>query len=114
MVELTPGAIVATLSNIAKLIEEKAGEVEVLDDKCVRARAIFKKAYAESFLNTIGSNEVRRYTAELATSQLLFEYEIAEQVLRASREALKVLRDRLEIGRSLSAIMRLEWTGRDG
>jgi hypothetical protein len=111
MTELTPASIVATLANISKLLEEKAEEVAVLDAEATRKRALYKRAFAEKFLSTEASNEVRRYTAELHTSQMLYEAEIADQVLRAAREALKVLRDRLEVGRSLGAIMRVEWTG---
>ena len=113
MSELTPATIAATFSNIAKAIEDKAGEVERLDAEATRRRVEFKRRYAAVFLSTDASNEVRRYTAEFQTADLLMEVELAEQVLRAAREALKVLRDRLEIGRSMSAVMRMEWAGRD-
>lgn len=113
MVELTPAGIVTTLSGIAKRIDEKADEIAQLDALATAARAKAKREYAREFLNAVGSNDVKRYTAELATASLTYEADVAEQVLRAGRESLRVLRDRLEVGRSLSAIMRLEWAGRD-
>lgn len=112
MTDLTPASIVSTLANISKEIETKAEEISILDADATRKRAIYKKAFAESFLRTEASNEVRRYTAEYQTAQMLFEAELADQVLRAAKESLRVLRDRLEVGRSLGAIMRLEWSGR--
>lgn len=113
MAELTPAAIVETLSSIAKQIDEKADDVARLDALATAARAKAKREYAREFLSSEGSNDIRRYQAELKTATLAYEADVAEQVLRAGREALRVLRDRLEIGRSLSAIMRLEWAGRD-
>lgn len=111
MEPLTPASIVQTLSQIGRELDSKSGEVADLDEKHVRLRAVYKVAFAREFMGATGSNDVRRYTAEIATADALLDAELAEQVLRASREALRVLRDRLEIGRSLGAVMRLEWSG---
>jgi predicted solute-binding protein len=53
--------------------------------------------------------DVRRYQAEEETAELALAAELADQVLRAGREALRVLRDRLEVGRSVGSIMKMEW-----
>lgn len=110
MTELTPHNIVSVLSSISKQIEAKASEIESLDEKATRSRAAFKVDYARVFMTTEGSMDVRRYSAELATADVSLQAELDDQKLRAAREAIKVLRDRLEIGRSLSAIMRMEWS----
>lgn len=110
MGEMTPQTIVSTFSTISKEIEKKADEIQALDEKATRSRAKYRSLYAHSFLNAEGSMDVRRYTADLATADALLEAELDDQVLRAAREAMKVLRDRLEIGRSLSAVMRMEWS----
>jgi hypothetical protein len=102
-----------TLASISKGIEETADEIAELDKDATFKRVQLKREYARKFLETEASNEVRRYTAELHTHELLLDLERSEQVLRAAKESLRVLRDRLEIGRSLSAIMRMEFTGRD-
>jgi len=109
MSNLTPSEIVETLANISKEIDETTVELADLDEAQVRARQEYKRAYAESFLRTDGSMDVRRYTAELATSDLVLAYEIAEQRHRACVAHLKALRDRLEVGRSIGALVRLEW-----
>lgn len=106
---LTPASLVATLSGIGRDLDEKSDEIAALDEAHVRLRAELKRCFAREFLTTAGSNDVRRYTAEQSTADLYLEVELAEQVLRAGRESLRVLRDRLEIGRSLGALLRAEW-----
>jgi hypothetical protein len=108
--ELTPAAVVRTLSQISKEIDELTDELAVLDEATVVKRQEYKVAYARAFLEADGSMDIRRYTAETATADVLLEYELAEQKHRAAVAQLKALRDRLEVGRSLGAIMRLEWT----
>lgn len=108
-VEHTPATVTATLSQIARAIQEQSHAVAELDEAAVRARAAHKSAFARAFLTTDGSMDVRRYTAEQNTADLFLEAELSEQVLRAGREALRVLRDRLEVGRSIGSQVRLEW-----
>ncbi len=109
MQDLTPATIVTTLMSIAKAIEDTTSEIAELDAVATTARANLKREYARAFLTSEGSNDIRRYTAELHTTELNFETELAEQVLRSARDTIRMLRDRLEVGRSLSAIMRMEW-----
>jgi hypothetical protein len=107
--DLTPATIVTTLMSIAKAIEDTTSEIAELDAVATTARANLKREYARAFLTAEGSNDIRRYTAELNTTELNFQTELAEQVLRSARDTIRMLRDRLEVGRSLSAIMRMEW-----
>lgn len=109
MTEYTPASVVATLSSIARQIDEKAAEIAVLDAQAVEARQAYRKAYARAFLSSDGAMDVRRYKAEEDTADLALAAELADQVLRAGREALRVLRDRLEVGRSVGSIMKMEW-----
>lgn len=109
--ELTPATVVEQLGRISRQLEEQSEEVERLDAEFTASRIRYKRDFAHAFLTATGSVDVRRYTAEIATQQQFAEMEIAEQVLRAGREGLRVLRDRLDVGRSLGAIMRMEWSG---
>ena len=111
MSDYTPASVVAALSLIARQIDEKAAEIAVLDAQAVEARQAYKKAYARAFLTSDGAMDVRRYRAEEDTADLALAAELAEQVLRAGRESLRVLRDRLEVGRSVGSILKLEWNG---
>lgn len=109
MADLTPAAIVTTLSQISKEIDELTDQLGDLDEAAVIARQNYKVQYAREFLRTEGSMDIRRYSAEIAVSPLAIESELADQKHRAAVAQLKALRDRLEVGRSLGAIMRLEW-----
>jgi hypothetical protein len=65
--------------------------------------------FARNFLKADGNLDVRKYTATIETAELKLDAEIADQVLRAARESIKVLRDRLDIGRSLNSAIKSEW-----
>jgi hypothetical protein len=110
MSNLTPEQVINTLSVIGKDIDEATREIAELDAAAVRARVAYKVAYAESFLRTEGSMDIRRYTADLKTKDALLAHEIADQEHRAGINQIKALRDRLEVGRSISVLVRLEWS----
>ena len=109
--ELTPATVVESLGRISRQLDEQANTVEALDELATLKKIAYKSAFARAFMSAEGSVDVRRYTAEIATQDEYLAMELSEQVLRAGREALRVLRDRLDVGRSLGAIMRMEWSG---
>lgn len=106
---VTPEQVLSQLSYLAKELEAQASKVEELDLAFVQQRAYAKRLYAEAFLRSEGSNDVKRYQAELATYDANFQAELAEQVLRAAKEQMRVIRDRIDVGRSMNAIIRMEW-----
>jgi hypothetical protein len=109
MANLTPAQIIDTLSQISRDIDDVTDDIATLDEEAVRARAAYKVAYARAFLGAEGSMDIRRYTADLETSGEALESELAEQKHRAAIGSIKALRDRLEVGRSLGPLVRLEW-----
>ena len=106
---LTPQQVIDTLASISKDIDDTTRDIARLDEALVRARVAHEVAYAKSFLSIEGSMDVRRYTAVLETQGSRLELEIAEQKHRAAVGSLRALRDRLEVGRSISPLVRLEW-----
>lgn len=109
MSDLTPAEIIRTLSTISKEIDDLTDELARLDEAAVRARQEYKVSFARAFLTADGSMDIRRYTAETETADAQLAYELADQEHRAAVAQLKALRDRLEVGRSLGALVRLEW-----
>lgn len=101
--------IVLELSRIGRELDELSHEIARLDHVCVTTRSEYRKAYAREFLDSAGSVDVRKQSAVLAVEDTLLTAEIADQVHRAARERIRVLRDRLEIGRSISAARRSEF-----
>ena len=110
MSNLTPAVVVAELTSIGKQLAVKADELAVLDASVVDARRVYEISYARVFLGSEGAMDVRRYEAVLQSANVKFEFEVAEQRLRAARESIRVLRDKLETLRSISAILKLEWS----
>jgi hypothetical protein len=60
-------------------------------------------------VNGTGSIKDREQAAVLAVEEQRLEAEVADQMTRAAKERIRVLRDRLEIGRSLNAARRAEF-----
>lgn len=109
MSNLTPQQVISTLSQIARDIDQATDDIAALDEEAVRARANYKTSYARAFLGAEGAMDVRRYTAELQTAELFLFHELADQKHRAAVSHIRALRDRLEVGRSLGPLIRLEW-----
>lgn len=101
--------IVTELSKIGRELDELSHEIASLDRACVLARSEYRKAYARRYLILEGSVETRKQQATLDAEAELLEAEIADQLHRAARERIRVLRDRLEIGRSIGAARRSEF-----
>lgn len=103
--------IVLELSNIGRELDKLSRDIDQLDRQCVSAWSSHRRAYAETFLASQGKGpqEDRKQAAVLAVEDQRLAAESADQILRAARERIRVLRDRLEIGRSLGAAMRSQF-----
>jgi hypothetical protein len=67
-------------------------------------------AFARAFLTSDGAMDARKQQAVLATAGEKLDAEIASQQLRACQERLRVIRTRIDVGRSLGAAQRAEFT----
>jgi len=105
----TQQEVVLELSRLARELDAKTGEIARLDEEAVRARSRFEVGFARSFLKSQGPVDVRKQQAVLATEAAKLDAEIADAKVRAAREAIRTLRDRLEVGRSLNAAVRAEF-----
>lgn len=109
MAEVTPDQVIAQLSHLANELQLQAARVEEMDLDFITKRAQAKRTYAEAFLRADGAMDMKRYQAELIASDATWQMELAEQVLRAAKEQMRVIRDRIDVGRSMNAIIRMEW-----
>jgi hypothetical protein len=106
----TTNSVVLQLAQLGRDLDAKQEEIRRLDEDAVRARSRYEVTFARNFLKAEGNLDVRKYTAVLETAELKLDAEIADQILRAARESIKVLRDRLDIGRSLNSAIKSEWS----
>lgn len=109
MSEITPASLMVSFKEILGQLDITRKEMAEADLDCVEKRAKYKRAYARAYLNTEGSIEHKKQTTELLTADLRLDVERAEAVLRAHQEAVRMLRDRLEVSRSVSSILKMEW-----
>lgn len=105
----TPTEVVLQLSDLARALEAKTVEIARLDEEAVRAKSRFEVSFARSFLSSDGAMDARKQQAVLATADAKLDAEIAEAKVRAARESIRTLRDRLDVGRSLNAAVRAEF-----
>lgn len=103
--------IVLELSKIGRELDALSHSIDQLDQATVAAWSVHRRAYARTFLASQGTapQEDRKQAAVLAVEDERFAAEAADQTLRAARERIRVLRDRLEIGRSIGAARRSEF-----
>lgn len=101
--------IVVELSRIGRELDALSRDIARLDAECVEAWSTHRKAYAVAYIEGHGSVEDRKQAAVLAVEAERKAAEAADQVHRAARERIRVLRDRLEIGRSMNAARRAEF-----
>lgn len=107
---LTPSQVASTLSGIGRELDQMPDLIEALDDAEVRAQHAAKQAFRRAFMEAQGAMDLRKVIADEAASELQLEADLAGVKLRAARTQLGVLRDRLEVGRSVSALVKLEWS----
>jgi Xaa-Pro aminopeptidase len=101
--------IVLELSRIGRELDALSHDIDRLDRAAVAAWSEHRKAYARAYIDGTGSIEDRKQHAVLEVEELRVAAESADQVLRSAKERIRVLRDRLEIGRSISAARRAEF-----
>src|SRR5699024_7025116 len=106
MQNLDVQSVVMNLAAIGRELDHLSREVTEEDEAGETAYTGDRKADATGN----GSVKDREQAAVLACEPLKLEAELAEQMLRATKERIKVLRDRLEIGRSVNAAIRAQFT----
>jgi hypothetical protein len=110
MSALTPTQVTLRLAELSRMLDVAQAELVRADESAVRARQRYEVEYARAILSAdAGNAEQRKASAVLATEKARLDAEIADQQVRALRTRLAVLRDQVEIGRSLGASLRSEW-----
>lgn len=107
---LNPSEVVMRLAQISRQLDTAQVELANADENAVRTRQRYEVAYSKALLTVEASNaDSRKARATLDTQTQKLDAEIADQQVRALRVRIAVLRDQVEIGRSLSAALRSEW-----
>lgn len=105
---LNPAEAAATLWQIGQDIDAETEELVKLRKDFAELRKAHRLDYARAFLDTQGSMDFRRRRAEELTIDSWFAVETHEQLIEASKDKLRALRDRSEIGRAVNSNLKEE------
>lgn len=105
---MTPSDIAATLINLSRELDALVREYKALQEAAAAAKRDAVKAEAAAYLQAAGPVEERKRLAAVEASDAVFASDLAERQVLASREAIRALHTRIEVGRTLSATTRDE------
>jgi hypothetical protein len=116
MSELTPAVVLKTLADIGKDIDAATKLLRSRDEAETMARHAYKRAFNVGLYKYKADDEGKPYTADIrrakaedSAAELELAWEVTRIDMQEVKDELRALRDRLDIGRSMSPIMRLEW-----
>jgi hypothetical protein len=109
--------VVYRLISLSHMLDAARMELDSLDENRVAAKQKWLTAHAEALLtSTQRSVQTRNAEADLACSDLHFDWQSKEQLVRACKERISTIREQIDIGQSLNAAVNAEmrasgWTG---
>jgi chaperonin cofactor prefoldin len=104
--QLTPNQVVNHLAALSRQLDEVTEELNRADEEATELRGYATVANSEAFLRAEGAMDLRKHKAIVATHELRFAAELAEQKVRGLTRSQKTLMARIEVGRSTGAAVR--------
>lgn len=102
--------VVKRLSELSRMLDAATEEIAKLDHEFTIKKAAYERSFAEAFLTSEGSMDLRRYESTVKCADLKFQMELADQLVRACKERINTLRAQISIGQSLSAAIRQQFS----
>jgi hypothetical protein len=91
------------LAELSRLLDKATDDIAALDEEAVHAKQTYEVAYARSFLDAIGSMDLRRQIATYETREENLTMELAQAKVRAVKERIRTIGTQIEVGRSLAS-----------
>jgi hypothetical protein len=107
---LSPNSIASRLIELSKLLDAATKEIEELDEAAVRAKGAYQVAFARAFIEAGGAMDMRKQLAIRDVNDKWLDFELADAKVRACKERIRTLNQQIDIGRSLGAAARSEWS----
>lgn len=108
MNDVTPLSAIQSLTQISRELDHASENLAEWERKAVRAREDFTLAFATQYLAAEGSVETRKAIATRNTHAERFAAEAAEAEVRIWRNKIRVLERRIDVGRSVVGVLRVE------
>jgi hypothetical protein len=108
MSEITPNGAVLELAKLSRTLDEAGYRLHDAERKAVRNRHEFTVAQAKAFLCAEGSIQARTAQATVDTAEQRVGAELAEAEVRILRSDIRILENRIDVGRSVVGVLRAE------
>lgn len=106
--QLTPNAIVAQLSKLARDLDAVVRALRDADLDAVQKRHTADLAESQAFVQAEGSVDMRRHLARIASAKAEDEAVVAEAVVRFLKQRINAVGTRISVGQSMGAALRAE------
>jgi hypothetical protein len=107
----TPISQVDIENEIIRLLDELEEHTEAFESLSIdfaKKEALYKGSWAQEYLSAKGSIKERESWADYKTDTLVYEYKIAEALVKTKREKLLSLRTAIDAMRTLNANVRVQ------
>ena len=108
MSDITPNGAVMELTKLSRTLDEAGHRLHDAERKAVNKRHEFTVAQAKAFLCAEGSIQARQAQAILDTADLRVAAELAEAEVRILKSDIRILENRMDVGRSVVGVLRAE------
>lgn len=108
MTEITPTTAVLELTKLSRALDESGFRLHEAELTAVTKRHEFTVARAKAFLSADGSIQARTAQATLDTAAERVAAELAEAEVRIIKSDIRILENRMDVGRSVVGVLRAE------
>ena len=106
--DVTPNAVAANLAQLARDLAAMTDGLNELERNAVEKREDHTMAYSKAFLTAEGPMDIRKHQATVDTHSERLSAETAEALVRGRRAQIASLKVRIDVGRSVGAVVRSE------
>lgn len=96
------------LMRLMHLLEQETEAFEALAEDCAKKEALYKSNWAKEYLSAKGSIKEREAWSDYKMADEIFDYKIAEALMKSKREKLLSLRTSIDAMRTLNANVRVQ------
>jgi hypothetical protein len=100
--------LIKELNMLSDDLDQATEDMINADFHATDAEQKYRIAYAKAFLEAQGTVSQKEQLTVIATSTERYDMEIAKQILRAAKANVDSVKNRIDVGRSLSALTRSE------
>ena len=108
MSDITPNSAVLELAKLSRTLDEAGQRLHDAERKAVNKRHEYTVAQAKAFLTAEGSIQARTAQATLDTADERVAAELAEAEVRILKSDIRILENRMDVGRSVVGVLRAE------